>query len=243
VAEIGRATEAASGAVPGVPVGIAAISYAVGPAILAALDTPGGQRADFVLGIGGYHDSRAAITYVTTGHFRAAGEAAWRRQTPNAYGKWVFVLSNLERLDDARDRALLGEAARQGLRSSDVAVAALGGLSRDAAAVLELVSNRDPDRVPALIAALPAPIRAEIDGLSLANRDLGRLKARLILVHGRDDAIIPVTESEALAAAVGARRARLFVVDGLAHVDLDLAGLSDAWILWRAARAVLSTRH
>ena len=243
VAAIGHAADAASGAVPGVPLGIAAISYAVGPAVIAAMDTSGGRRADFVLGIGGYHDSRAAITYVTTGHFRASGEMAWRRQTPNAYGKWVFVLSNLDRLNEAKDRALLGDAARRGLHAPDATVAPLDGLSPDAAAVLELISNRDPERVPALIEALPASIRAEIEALSLADRDLGRLKARLILVHGRDDSIIPATESEALAAAVGAGRARLFIVDGLAHVDLDLSAFSDAWTLWRAARALLSVRR
>ncbi len=241
-AAIGRAAEAAAGAVPGVPLGIAAISYAVGPAVIAALDTPGGQRADFILGIGGYFDSRAAIAYVTTGHFRAPGDIQWRRQTPNAYGKWVFVLSNLDRMEDARDRALLGEAAQQGLRSTDAAIA-MDGLTPAASAVLAVVSNRDPARVPALIEALSLPIRAEIEALSLAGRDLGSLKARLILVHGRDDTIIPVTESEALAAAVGARRATLFVVDGLAHVDLDLAALRDAWMLWRAAGALLSARQ
>ena len=51
---------------------VAAVSYAVAPAILAALDQPGGERMALIVGIGGYHDIVAAITYLTTGYYRPA---------------------------------------------------------------------------------------------------------------------------------------------------------------------------
>ena len=63
-----------------------------------------------------------------------------------------------------------------------------------------------------------------------------------MLVHGRDDPIIPETESMALAAAVGAGRARLYLVDSLDHVDPKPAGLVDRLVLLRAIAELLEIR-
>ena len=62
-------------------------------------------------------------------------------------------------------------------------------------------------------------------------------------MSGRDDAIIPYSESKALAAAAPEEKAALYVVDSLAHVDLGAAGLIDTLILWRAAYRLLSERE
>lgn len=48
------------------------------------------------------------------------------------------------------------------------------------------------------------------------------MKAEVILVHGRGDTIIPYTESLALARDLPGDRARLFLIDGFAHVDVSL---------------------
>jgi pimeloyl-ACP methyl ester carboxylesterase len=93
---------------------------------------------------------------------------------------------------------------------------------------MALLDNADPDRVPALIDALPAPIRADLEGLDLARRDLSQLSFELILVHGRDDPIIPATESRALAAAVPEGKAALFIVDRLGHVARGLPSAGGA---------------
>jgi pimeloyl-ACP methyl ester carboxylesterase len=107
--------------------------------------------------------------------------------------------------------------------------------------VAALLDNRDPDRVPALIANLPEAVRSDLAALDLSRRDLAQLDARLLLVHGRDDPIIPSTESEALAAAAPDDTA-LYVVDSLAHVELGPAGLVDGWKLWRAVYRLLALR-
>jgi fermentation-respiration switch protein FrsA (DUF1100 family) len=43
--------------------------------------------------------------------------------------------------------------------------------------------------------------------------------AQVLLLHGRSDNLIPYTESIALAKALHPDRVRLFIIDGLAHVD------------------------
>jgi fermentation-respiration switch protein FrsA (DUF1100 family) len=88
---------------------------------------------------------------------------------------------------------------------------------------------------------LPEPIRRELRQLDLKSRDLRRLAGPLIIVHGRDDAVIPHSESLKLAEAVGAR-AELFLIDHFAHVDAGATGFGDSLRLWNAAVRVLEER-
>ena len=107
---------------------------------------------------------------------------------------------------------------------------------------MALLDNRDPDRVPALIDGLPAPIRADLDALDLKRRDLSQLPFDLILLHGRDDPIIPATESQALAAAAPDDKVSLYVIDRLTHVEMGPGALLDSVGLWRAIYRLLSRR-
>ena len=97
-------------------VGLVAISYAAGPAILAALEENTRDKVSFILAIGGYYDIEAVVTFFTTGNFRDNPWSPWRHKTPNAYGKWVFVRANVPRIEDARDRVLLSAMAERKLR-------------------------------------------------------------------------------------------------------------------------------
>lgn len=223
--------------------GVVAISYAAGPAMLAVLEPETAALVGFVLAIGGYYDVEALITFFTTGYYRAGPDAPWRYQEPNAYGKWVFVKANAERLSGPADRRALTEMAARKLDELDADVSDLrSGLGPEGEALMALLDNRDPERVPELIAALPEATRAEMRALDLARRDLSWLPFDLILLHGRDDPIIPSTESRALAAAAPGERTSLYVVDSLSHVELGPAGLSDSIKLWRAVYRLLSQR-
>jgi pimeloyl-ACP methyl ester carboxylesterase len=209
-----------------------AFSYAAGPAVLAALEPEIHERTGFILAVGGYHDLVQVLTFFTTGWFRQDGE--WRYLEPNEYGKWVFVLSNLDRLDDPTDRALLQTMAKRKMADLDAGLDDLAAqLHVQGKALYAFITNREPQRSPELLRQLPQGIRADIAALDLANR--------LLLIHGYDDSIIPFTESIALAAAVRKGQARLFLVDGLAHVDLE-PGLRSRFRLWRAIHALLVER-
>jgi pimeloyl-ACP methyl ester carboxylesterase len=223
--------------------GLAAISYAVGPALLAMLDHDNARRVRLALAIGGYHSVEAAVRFFTTGRYREEADGPWLYRPPNDYGKWVFVLANAERLQDSEDRRLLAGIARRKLRDPDADVApAASQLGTEGRHVLALIDNPDPDLVAALMAALPLPLRNDLEALDLAARDLSGLDARFILIHGRDDPIIPASESRALAAALPSGRTGLYVIDSLGHVELGPKGLHDAARLWRAAYDLLAGR-
>ncbi len=222
--------------------GVTAISYAVGPAIASLFEEDGG-RADFVIAVGGYYDLTAVVTFFTTGRFRATPGEPWRHRPPNAYGKWVFLESNLHRLADWRDRALLkaikeAKVADDGADVSDWA-ARLGPEGR---AVYELLVNTEAERVPVLVEALPGALLADFQALDLSRRDLSGLSGHFFLLHGRDDPIIPETESVKLAAALPAGGAELVLVDSLDHVNPKPTGPVDRLTLLKAAYSILSLR-
>jgi dienelactone hydrolase len=224
---------------PGLRLGIAAVSYAVAPAVIAALDTD----PAFVVGIGGYRDSEAAIRFVTTGTFRPLDDAREFRVAPNRYGRWAFLLANAGRLDDANDAYALQAIATSRFRDPDADIAPLASrLGPQGRAVLALVENRDPDAVTRLVAALPEKVRHEIDGLNLALYDLSKLRGHLILVHGRTDPLVPYSESQALAAAASKARVSLFLVDDIGHIDFNAVTVANAWKMWRAVVALLGER-
>jgi hypothetical protein len=225
------------------PVGIAAISYAVGPALLATLDPALQGQVDFLVGIGGYYDVDAVITYFTTGFYRERPDQAWVPGTPNDYGKWLFVGANSDAVMDMRDRVTLTAIAarRRADPAADVGdlVPLLGPQGH---AVYALLANHDPDRAIDLIAALPEHLRDSLVALDLKKRNLSGAPRDVILVHGRDDRIIPAGESSNLAAALPAGRGHLYLVDHLAHADLEPGDWRDVLMLWLAAYRLLELR-
>ena len=221
--------------------GIGAMSYAVGPAILAALKPKVRERVNFVLSVGGYYDVEQVITFFTTGYFRDKNELKFLE--PNEYGKWVFVLSNVDHLKDPKDKESFTKIAQRKMENPNVAIDDLvTNLSAEASSILTLLENQNPELVSKLIAELPSSIRTELDALNLSNKDLTQLEARLILLHGTDDNIIPYTESIALANAVMKNQAELFLIDGLAHVNVHPKKLN-RWAMLRAIDSLLKVRE
>lgn len=207
-------------------VGLVAVSYTVGPSVLALLTPRADTSCQFVLAVGGYYDMEAAITFFTTGCYRRRGDGAWRRREPDPYAKWVFAISNAPYLDDPDDRAVLEALARRCLDDPAADVSGLVAVLKEGGrSVWELLGNADPDRVPSLIGALPAGVRDQIAALDLKRRDLSGLRQKFFVVHGDDDPLLPETGSGELASAIPA--ADLFVLGSLQHVDPGPSGLVD----------------
>lgn len=223
------------------PLGIAAFSYAAGPAIQAAMHPALHERVDFVLTIGAYYRLTDTLRFLTTGHFELEGQDRYRQ--PNAYGKLVFALSTLELLDKAADRKRfqrMAELKRADPRADISPLAA--GLGDQGRRLYRLLDNRRAEAFETLLGELPEAIRTRIARLDLANKDLSQLKAKLILVHGMDDSLIPYSESLALAAARPGHHTQLFLIEGMSHIDVSAQDF-DRQALWRAVNAFLQVRR
>lgn len=226
-------------------VGIFAFSYSVGPAVLAALRDDIREQVRYLVGVGGYYDLPRAMRFFTTGWFEHGGRR--HRSTPDDTGRMVLAYASLDYFADHGDRAVFDRMVAQRRRDPDADLSPLAAtLSDGVRSVYELAVNDDPARFAELYARLPERMRADIDRLDLARRDLAPLKARLILMHGRNDNLIPWTESLALAAAVPAGQASVFLIRRLlGHVDLSAPDLltwrfwhEDLPDLWRMGRVI-----
>lgn len=221
--------------------GLAAICYSVGPALLALLEEQARDAAHFMLSIGGYHEMNALIRFWSTGQYDtpADGAVAWRE--PDSYGKWVLTISNACFLGDPDDRRQLEEMANRRLEDPDADIDALvAALKDEGRPVYDLVANTDPAQVEMLIGRLPPPVRAQIKGLDPSRKDFTGLDMNFVLVHGHDDRVIPETESMKLAAALP--NAALYILESMQHVDPGEARLSDKIRMLLAMQAVLRER-
>jgi len=238
---------------PGGRAGMFAFSYSVGPAILAALEDDIRDRVRFVVGLGGYHDLPRAMRFFTTGWFEHEGK--WHHLIPDDTGRMVLAYASLDYLSEPGDGEIFERMVELRGRDPNADLEPLAAsLSVDGRAVYTLAVNADRARFDALFARLPAVMRADIDSLDLARHDLKPLKARLLLVHGRNDNLIPWPESLALAAAVPEGQARVYLIQRvLGHVDLSVGNLfswrfwredlPDLWRLWRVIDLLLAERE
>jgi pimeloyl-ACP methyl ester carboxylesterase len=104
----------------------------------------------------------------------------------------------------------------------------------DRSAGAALVASRDSAQVDALLAALPPSTRQLLDHLS-PEAHLPRFASPIFLVHGRQDPVVPFTESLRLerAARSAGHPVRLALVGAVDHVEGGRAhALADTWRLW-----------
>ena len=207
-------------------IGIAGFSYGVGPVLLAALQPDIRDRVRFVLAVGGYYSLHNVVSYITSGYVHAdpaTAEASPERSrlSPHPYSQAAFIRSNLDLLERPVDRGFFRDYADYIVAGQDFDEEPVpANLAADARAFYALLTNHRPAQVPALIEALSPRMRKELDGINPAAHGLSQLRADVILLHGRSDNLIPYTESMAIAGAVPAGQVQLFIIDGLAHVDL-----------------------
>lgn len=184
-------------------IGLIGFSYGAGPTILAAADARVRAQVQFVVSFGGYYDLLNVIAFVTTGHYEFGDVRG--RTIPNEYSRWIFLRYNLELIPSARDREALREIAEAKAKNPRVDAGPLAAtLGAEGRATYDLLVNRDPGRVAALVAGLGPAVREQIRFLS-PSRMIGDLRGRLFVVHSDPDDYIPQTESLRLAAALEGR--------------------------------------
>ena len=153
----------------------------------------------------------------------------------------MFLASNIDLLDDPRDRAALTAIVERRLLDPKAPIDDLAeGLGPEGKSLLDLMTNANPERVTSLLALVPDTIRNRIETLSLQNYDLSNLAGRLILIHGRKDNMSPYTESLRLHSTIP--DSELFIIDGFTHVDPATIGITGPLQLVDALMAVLKRR-
>ena len=215
-------------------VGVVGFSYGAALALVAIGETDELQdRVAFVASFGTYFDLLHLLQGVTTGVVPSpGGPVAWRTE-PAALDLAAQQLAGLLGGDD-------GSAFIRAWKGQDPK-----GLGPRPLSLYELLSNREPARVPALAARIPESIRDLLASLS-PSRVASRIRFPVLALHARDDPAAPPSESALLVEAVPNPGNHLVEVGIFRHVTptaSPLRRVGDGLRLIQFAGLVLSAQE
>jgi dienelactone hydrolase len=221
-------------------IGLMGVSFSGGLAVVAAGRPSLRHQLLYVFSFGGHDDLHRVLEYFCTGMEsegptreppRQQGTNATR--PPHDYGVAVVLLNVAERVVPPSQVAPLREAVRRFLWASyldrvdktraDQEFAALRELAptlpEPAATLLGYVNNRDVTR---LGPRLQPYLGVFVDAPALSPSQSPAPSAPVFLLHGRDDNVIPASESQYLAGRLRGRvPVRLLVTDLISHAEAD----------------------
>lgn len=190
------------------------LSFGCPQALIAAADLAARGLARGVLGYGGYHDLLATVRFGLTGQFRWKGRTGYLR--PDPYGRWVVAANYLHRIpgyEGAEDvsRALGQLAATAGDHGfmswepssdpfKDELIESVSAENRELFRLFAPDAAQDPEpgRAREMAFLLTEAARTTHPQLELASALEGRSLPPIRLIHGRQDHLIPFTETLAL---------------------------------------------
>lgn len=241
--------------------GLAGFSFGAPQALRAAAHPELRRRIGGVVGFGGYCDVERTF------RFQLTGEHVWRerpeRLRPDPYGRWVVAANYLTRVPghaDAEDvaaavRRLAMESSERQIPADDPALVSLGRELRETVAparrplfdrmTAEPESVSDDGELVRLAADMAAAARRVAPELEVGSR-LGALKCPVELIHGRQDRLIPASETLRLRKAFPSGASVNVLITGLfSHARQNplragFATVREAWRFFRALRRVLA---
>lgn len=228
-----------SGLAPTGRIGLMGVSFSGGLAVVAAGRPALRGRLLYVFSFGGHDDLPRVLNYYCS---------AEARPPPHDYGVAVVLLNvagdlvppaQADALRDAVRRFLWASYAdRTDKRAADREFAALRARARElpepAATLLDEVNRRDVAR---LGPRLRPHLTQYVEAAALSPSRSAAPGAPVFLLHGRDDRVIPASESQRLAERLhGVVSARLLVTSVIEHAEpdepaqlKDLLKLADFW--------------
>ncbi len=198
------------------PYGLIGFSFGAPQVIIAAAHQDVSDQLAGVIGFGGYCDMESMVRFQMTGRFEW-GDATHRLR-PDPYGRWIMGgnhLTSIPEYRNAQDVAdalwrLAVEAGERRILAWDPSYDTLkeqlrDRLSKDRKEIFDLFappSDREPaeteaERITPLLTRAAMEAAPLLDPLPF----LSRVDASVQLIHGRNDRLIPFTETLRLEAA------------------------------------------
>ena len=168
-------------------------------ALVAASDSRIKDDVAFVNAFGPYYDARDLLLQV------ASRSRYYQDQTdpwnPDSMTRKVFANELIEAMDDPQSRDILSRIFVEKQRVADEEVE---GLSDQARAVHQLLTGTTREEAERLYLTLPADFREDMAEISPRSY-VSDLEARIMIMHDRDDDLVPSAESRRLADALESR--------------------------------------
>ena len=195
-------------------------------ALVAAADPRINDDVVFLNAFGPYFDASYLLLQVASRSRLYGGRSEpW---DPDQLTLRVLANELIETIEDPRENRML---SRLFLEGQDVPDAELEGLTTQADGIRRLLQGTSLEEAEEIYENLPADFRANMASISPSNHVAG-LKARLMILHDRNDRMVPAAESRRLAEALEDRGDfRYTEVLAFDHVRPDSGGG-----LWQLAK-------
>ena len=180
-------------------VGLGGFCVGASLALVAAADPRIRDRVHFVNAFGPYFDAESLLLQAASRSVVHEGEGdTWEPDTLT-----LRVLANelIETLDDSSEIEML---KRHYLKDQVTTPVELTALSPSGRTVARLLNGVEPHEAEALYSALPTTFHEDLIRISPSSH-VGELRARLLVMHDRDDRLVPVSESRRLVKAARER--------------------------------------
>ena len=174
-------------------------------ALVAASDARIRDKVVFVNAFGPYYDAHQLLLQLSSrSRFYQDQREAWE---PDHLTVRVLANELIETLADARERELLRSIFVDGPNPTNQAPAGTEGapsLSEEATLVYQLLTGTTIEEVETIYQALPSQFRDDMKRISPSTY-IGDLQARAMVMHDRNDRLVPAAESRRLADALQSR--------------------------------------
>ena len=168
-------------------------------ALVAAADPRIRDDVTFINAFGPYFDARDLLMQLASrSRIYQGNSELW---DPDRLTLRVFANELIETLEEPRGQQAL---SRLFLEGQDVPEAELSDLPQEAQRVRQLLEGTTLEEAEGLYQNLPAEFRASMNYIS-PSAHVGDLKARIMILHDRNDRLVPSAESRRLADALEER--------------------------------------
>ena len=176
-------------------VGLGGFCVGASLALVAASDPRISDRVHFVNAFGPFFDAESLFLQAASRAVLYEGESTpWE---PDSLTLRVMASKLIESLDNSTDADML---TRFYLEDETATRAELAVLSPSGRTVNSLLDGVEPHEAGALYSTLPSSFREDLARVSPSNHVDG-LRARLLVMHDRDDQVVPIAESRRLVKA------------------------------------------
>lgn len=221
VTTIGRAAMQLRDRVHKSGVGVLGLSFAGGLSLLAAADSEFAPAIDFVVAVGAHDDLHRVAEFFVTNEI-AAPDGSEVKLHAHDYGAVVLVYMYVASFFSGRDVPMARDAIRLWLwEKFDDARAMAKKLSEAGQVEIARVFDHREDELRPEIEKVIAAHQDDMKRVS-PHDDLSGLRARVFLLHGEGDTVIPASETRWLAHdAPEGSVADAVVSRAIVHVDLE----------------------
>ena len=176
-------------------VGLGGFCVGASFALVAAADPRIREHVHFVNAFGPYYDARELLMQAASRSVVYDGERTpW---DPDSLTLKVLANELIESLEEPRDVDVL---TRRHLNGEAVEMAEIESLSPAGLAVARLLEGTTPEEAEALYPTLSVDFRRDLDAISPATH-ASNIEAKLLIMHDRNDRLVPAAESRRLHAA------------------------------------------